>query len=362
MHLHSPGAWCSSRSSSRCLEPSGRAVLVCAPVCALRGRSPTTASRGRPTTGSFTTDSTSGTARSRSTSTSTACRTNSRGACPAGCTTTRNMPFPMSGWARARPACSHHRGRHRQRRRRRPRQGSRPRRRRRDRPATPADRAEQRHPDQPVRRPAGGDAHQRRPGVPGADRHALRPDPVRAARLADPRHRSVVAAAGELPVHAGGDRGGARPPDARRRVRHVQLLPRGLAGRPATRARSPQASGTRRASTASARERPGRRSRWRLARTGQLCETGRPAAAARWRRRPTTTRSRTSRRRDPGALPLGARSDPARVARWPCALVAGPLRGHAPATPTCSSWARRSCCSRRRAWSSSRCCSARRGS
>ena len=42
-------------------------------------------------------------------------------------------------------------------------------------------------------------------------------------------------------------------------------------------------------------------------------------------------------------------------------VVAGPLRPW-PATSTCSSWARPSCCSRPRAWSSSRCCSAPPGS
>ena len=40
-----------------------------------------------------------------------------------------------------------------------------------------------------------------------------------------------VAAARELPLHARGDGGGTRPPQARRRLRHVQLLPRGLADR-----------------------------------------------------------------------------------------------------------------------------------
>ena len=69
-------------------------------------------------------------------------------------------------------------------------------------------------------------AHRRRPRVPGADRRDVRPDPVRAARLADAGQRPGLAAAGELPVHARGDGDGARPPHARRRVRDVQLLPR----------------------------------------------------------------------------------------------------------------------------------------
>ena len=53
----------------------------------------------------------------------------------------------------------------------------------------------------------------------------LRPHPVRPARLADARRRSIVAATGELPVHAGGDARREAAPHARGRVRDVQLLP-----------------------------------------------------------------------------------------------------------------------------------------
>ena len=73
--------------------------------------------------------------------------------------------------------------------------------------------------------PARERAHRRRPGVPGADARPIRPDPVRAARLADAGVGAGRAAAGELPVHDGGDADGARPPAARRRVLDVQLLP-----------------------------------------------------------------------------------------------------------------------------------------
>ena len=84
----------------------------------------------------------------------------------------------------------------------------------------------------------------------------LRPDPVRAARLADPGERRLADPAGVVPVHRGGDGVGARPPQAGRRVRDVQLLPRELAGRPARRAPPPASSATRRASTRSAGRRP----------------------------------------------------------------------------------------------------------
>src|SRR5438132_1277913 len=64
------------------------------------------------------------------------------------------------------------------------------------------------------------------------DDAAVRPDRVRAAGLADARREPVVAPARELPVHARGVRRGARPAEAARRVRDVQLLPAAVARRP----------------------------------------------------------------------------------------------------------------------------------
>ena len=57
-------------------------------------------------------------------------------------------------------------------------------------------------PGPPLPGSPGHRAHQRRAGLPGADAHEVRHDPVRPARLADPGGRAVLAAAGELPVHA----------------------------------------------------------------------------------------------------------------------------------------------------------------
>ncbi len=69
-------------------------------------------------------------------------------------------------------------------------------------------------------------AHRRRACVPGAQRRAVRPHPVRPSRLADPRERPGIAAARELPVHHRSDGLGAGAPGPGRRLRDVQLLPR----------------------------------------------------------------------------------------------------------------------------------------
>ena len=99
-------------------------------------------------------------------------------------------------------------------------------------PALPAGQAAEPGPSLPG--PPGHRAHQRRPGLPGANAREVRHDPVRAARLADPGGRAVLAPAGELPVHAPGGAGGEGAPEpGRRAVRHVQLLPHALAPRPA---------------------------------------------------------------------------------------------------------------------------------
>ena len=64
-------------------------------------------------------------------------------------------------------------------------------------------------PRPPLRGPAGDPARQRRPGVPGDHRQEVRPDPVRAARLAGPGHRRLADPAESLPVHRAG--AAARP-------------------------------------------------------------------------------------------------------------------------------------------------------
>ena len=79
--------------------------------------------------------------------------------------------------------------------------------------------------------------------------------------------------------------------------------------------------------------------------------------------RPTTTRSPTCATR---TIPASTCVTLALILlRRRCSLIRADRRAaaaDASATPTCSSWARRSCCSRRRASCSSPCCSARRGS
>ena len=81
------------------------------------------------------------------------------------------------------------------------------------------------HPGASVPGPARERAHRRRPGLPGADPRPIRPDPVRPARFAHVGVGAGRAAAGELPVHDGGDADRARPSASRRGVLDVQLLP-----------------------------------------------------------------------------------------------------------------------------------------
>ena len=92
------------------------------------------------------------------------------------------------------------------------------------------------------------------------DGQEVRPDPLRAARLADAGQRRLADPARVVPVHRPGDRGGPRAPQARRRVRDVQLLPRGLADRPAGRHRRRRLRAHARAWTPSPAPRPW--SRW----------------------------------------------------------------------------------------------------
>ena len=97
------------------------------------------------------------------------------------------------------------RRRHRQRRRDRAVQGRQARRRGRDRPAAPASSA--RSSTRTTRTRTRGSASTSTTAARSCEqhRHEVRPDPVRAARLADPRVRASRAAAGELPVHPAGD-------------------------------------------------------------------------------------------------------------------------------------------------------------
>src|ERR1022692_2742106 len=129
--------------------------------------------------------------------------------------------------------CPDHRRGHRERRGRRSSRGSQARRRGGDRPAD----LQTRHRAQlrrAVQEPAGHCLRQRWQGVPLPDLEEVRPDPLRSARLTDPGRWPVIAAAGELPVHAGGDAGGPGAPRTRPwRLRYVQLLPDAVAQGPA---------------------------------------------------------------------------------------------------------------------------------
>ena len=88
-----------------------------------------------------------------------------------------------------------------------------------------------RHPDRPYSRPPGDGLRGRRPGVHGARRPGVRPHSPRPPRLRDHRHGPVGAEARELPLHDTGAGARAVPAQARRHVRHVQLL-RALAAGP----------------------------------------------------------------------------------------------------------------------------------
>ena len=62
--------------------------------------------------------------------------------------------------------------------------------------------------------PAGDPARQRRSGVPGGHRPEVRPDPVRAARLARPGQRRLADPARVVPVHRTGADGGPGSPES----------------------------------------------------------------------------------------------------------------------------------------------------
>ena len=86
------------------------------------------------------------------------------------------------------------------------------------------------HPNPTVRRPARHAVHQRRPGLPAQHGQEVRPDRLRPARLADAGQPAVLRAPRVVPVHRAGVPVGQGPPDAQRRLRALQLLPRRLAG------------------------------------------------------------------------------------------------------------------------------------
>ena len=88
------------------------------------------------------------------------------------------------------------------------RRGRRPRRRGRDRSASATRRART-PPGAALPGPSGDGAYRRRARLHRADRRAVRPGPVRPARFVDLGQRPGLAAARELPVHAGGDGVGA---------------------------------------------------------------------------------------------------------------------------------------------------------
>ena len=244
-------------------------------------------------------------------------------------------------------------------------QGRQARRRRRDRPAAARRSARSCNPDQPVPRPAGHRPHQRRPRLPRAHRQEVRPDPLRAARLAHPGRRGELAAAGELPVHRAGDarrpRTTSRPAAPSRCTTTTART--GWSDRLGAH-RGRRRSATSRASTSSAGRpqavitagltagRPALRRRRGRARTGRH-RRRRPVTTA----RSSTCKDRTIPRIYLITLGLILRRQPARGPRRRRAVPAdAPVRRPVPAR------ARRSCCWRPRASPGSRCCSAPPGS
>ena len=167
------------------------------------------------------------------------------------------------------------------------------------------------------------------------------------------------AAAGELPVHHRGADPGAVAAQAGRHVRDVQLL-RELARRPV---REHDPGRVRRAAVRPRRpvdrRPPGggaepARGRQRRRLHHDLAAVDEPGAAAHHRRPALPLPGRPH---DPALLPGDAGADPG--PRRSCWCGSRPARcGRCARTSTCSSWAARSCCWRRRTWCSSRCCSA----
>ena len=160
------------------------------------------------------------------------------------------MPYERIGEQPAGQRAHRRRG-HRHRRRARADQGRAARRRRRDRPADLRRSAGRSNPDHPYDDPRV-DVHIN-DGRAFLERTDTKYDLI---IFALPDSLTLVAgdepaATRELPVHPGGARGRARPPRARRRVRDVQLLPRGLARRPARATPRQPRSVTTRASTCS---------------------------------------------------------------------------------------------------------------
>ncbi len=99
----------------------------------------------------------------------------------------------------------------------------------RDRPEAPGDRP--RAPSQPaLLRSARHAVRQRWPRLPAQQRQEVRPDHLRPARLADAGQPAVEHPARVVPVHRRGVPQRPRPPQRRRDLRPLQLLPRRVAG------------------------------------------------------------------------------------------------------------------------------------
>ena len=148
-------------------------------------------------------------------------------------------------------------------------------------------------PRPPLPGPAGHRAHQRRPRVHPANSPALRPDPVRAAGLADAARRTGQSAARELPLHRRVDANGQGAPESGWDLRDVQLL-RALPGRPLRLHARSRPTAPRRASSWATRWPPASRPCSPPAQAPPAIAKHRgPASTSSCRR--TTIRSRTSR-------------------------------------------------------------------
>ena len=250
-------------------------------------------------------------------------------------------------------------------------QGRQARRRRRDRPAARPDRPRL-PPGGRLQRPAGHRPRQRRPGVPERLAREVRPDHLRADRLADPGQLDGRRPARVVPVHRG-----------------VAARPRATTSRPAGCSRCTTSTASRGSSPSSTRcsrdvfgddrlvRLVGSAERHPRRRSGGRCPRRR--AAARRPRRPGARRRLSPspepatddwpflylRTRGPSRRTTSPRSRSSccfAVARRPRRGPGRRARRSAASARTSSSSASRSCCSRRRASCRSACCSGRPGS
>ena len=134
----------------------------------------------------------------------------------------------------------------------------------------------------------------------------LRPDPVRAARLADPVRRPGSLRLENYLFTTESMRPGAVAAEARRHLRDVQLL-RAVPARPVRHHAARPSTAPRRASRwATAGRAPAGRAQPRHGGTTVGChDLWQPTASDAWSRPPTTTRSRTCRSGDPVASTCG---------------------------------------------------------